>query len=232
MNEVIKRGKDIAAGKFRQVIVSPEIVISPEFQTAVLSKDGFSTALRAVCIDEAHCISLWGGSFRPDYAGLGMLRGRFPKNVPFVVASATLPSHVLNDVQHKLQLGSDTKMVRLTNAQPNVALSVRTMKHSEESKGDVRFLIPPDAKKPEDIPTTLVYCNQRTTTEDAADRARDWAIEQGINPGCIAFYHAYVGEKRKRELESLLEKGEIRILFCTDAVGMVCSLSMIIAIVS
>ena len=195
MNKVIKCGKDIAAGKFCQVIVSPEIVISPEFQTAVLSKDRFSTALRAVCIDEAHCISLWGGSFRPDYAGLGMLRGRFPKNVPFVVASATLPSHVLNDVQHKLQLGSDTKMVRLTNAQPNVALSVQTMKHSEESKGDVRFLIPPDAKKPEDIPTTLVYCNQRTTTEDAADRARDWAIEQGINPGCIAFYHAYVGEK-------------------------------------
>ena len=108
---MIKCGKDIAAGKFRQVIVSPEIVISLEFQTTILSKDGFSTALHAVCIDEAHCISLWGGSFRPDYAGLGMLRGRFPKNVPFVVASATLPSHVLNDVRHKLQLGSDTKMV-------------------------------------------------------------------------------------------------------------------------
>ncbi|EDR07173.1 uncharacterized protein LACBIDRAFT_299079 [Laccaria bicolor S238N-H82] len=222
---------DIAAGKFRQVIVSPEIVISSDFRTAVLSKDRFATALRAVCIDEAHCISLWGGSFRSDYASLGVLRGRFPKNVPFVVASATLPSHVLNDVRHKLQLGSEKKMVRLTNARPNVAVSVRTMKHSEETKGDIRFLIPPDAKKPGDIPITLVYCNQRTTTEDAADRARDWAIEQGIDPDCIAFYHAYVGEKRKRELESLLEKGEMRILFFTDAVGMGCDMRNIARVV-
>ncbi|EDR04596.1 uncharacterized protein LACBIDRAFT_304222 [Laccaria bicolor S238N-H82] len=117
-----------------------EIVTSADFRTAVLSKDQFSSALRAVCVDEAHCISLWGGSFRPDYAGLGVLRGRFPKNVPFVVASATLPHHVLNDVRHKLQLGSDTKMVQLTNARPNVALSVQKMKHSEETKGDIRFL--------------------------------------------------------------------------------------------
>jgi superfamily II DNA helicase RecQ len=161
-------------------------------------------------------------NFRPDYVGLGVLCGRFPKNIPFVVASATLPSHVLNDVRHKLQLGTNTKMVQLTNARPNVALSVRTMKHSEETKGSICFLIPPNAKKPKDIPITLVYCNQRTTTEDAADRARDWAIEQGITPDCIAFYHTYVGEKRKCELESLLKKGEIHILFCTDAVGMVC----------
>lgn len=197
-------------------------MISPEFWTDVLSKDQFSTALCTVCINEAHCISLWGGSFCPDYSGLGVIHSRFPKDVPFVVALETLPSHVLNDIQLKLQLGSDTKMVRLTNT-CNVALSVRKMKHSEESKGDVCFLIPPNAKKPEDIPITLVYCNQRTTTKDAADHARDWAIEQGINPDCIAFYHAYVGKKRKCELESLLEKGEIRILFCTDAVGMVCS---------
>jgi len=88
-----------------------DVAISSDFPTTVLSKD--TTALCAVCIDKTHCISLQGRSFLPDYAILGVLCGQFPKNVLFVVASATLLSHVLDDVQHKLWLGSNTKMVWL-----------------------------------------------------------------------------------------------------------------------
>ncbi|PPQ87408.1 hypothetical protein CVT24_001482, partial [Panaeolus cyanescens] len=40
----------------------------------------------------------------------------------------------------------------------------------------------------------------------------------------VAYYHALVGDKRKRELEEKLASGEIRILFCTDAVGMGCDM--------
>ncbi|KIJ92704.1 hypothetical protein K443DRAFT_78501, partial [Laccaria amethystina LaAM-08-1] len=63
---------DIVEGKFRQVLVSPEIAISGEFQKAVLAKDPFVRNLRVVNIDEAHCMNVWGGSFRPDYAALGL----------------------------------------------------------------------------------------------------------------------------------------------------------------
>jgi superfamily II DNA helicase RecQ len=112
-------------------------------------------------------------------------------------------------------------MVRLTNARPNVALSVRAMQKKEKLLGDLRFLIPPGADKPEDIKITLVYCNQRAVTEDGADYACDWADENGIERETIAFYHALVGEKRKCEIEEKLTRGEIRILLCTDAVGMV-----------
>lgn len=201
--------------------MSPEIAKSRSFYKAVLSKDEFSSVLRAVCIDEAHCISIWGGSFRPDYADLGILRGRISQNVPFVIASATIPEHILDDVRRKLRLSKDAKMVKMTNARPNVALSCRTMRHSDESKADLRFLIPKGASTPEDIEISLVYCNQRITCEDAVDRLRQWARDEGIPESCIAFYHAKIGDKRKRELEELLRRGEIRILVCTDAVGMV-----------
>lgn len=146
---------------------------------------------------------------------------RIPKNVPFLLASATLPDHVLDDIRLKLWLPMDVKMVRLTNARPNVALSVRVMQKKEKSMGDLRFLIPPGASKPEDIKITLVYCNQRVVTEDGADYTRDWADEHDISRETVAFYHALVGEKRKREIEEKLAQGEIRILLCTDAVGMV-----------
>jgi hypothetical protein len=45
------KNKDIIEGKFRQVLVSPEIAISGEFQKAVLSKEPFIHNLRAVNIE-------------------------------------------------------------------------------------------------------------------------------------------------------------------------------------
>ncbi|KAJ7640072.1 P-loop containing nucleoside triphosphate hydrolase protein [Mycena polygramma] len=215
---------DIVSGKFQQVIVSPEIATSAAFRKSTLSKPAFTSRLRCVCIDEAHCISLWGGSFRPDYADLGLLRGRVPSNVPFVVASATLPTHILDDVRTKLGLSKSATQISLTNARPNVALSCRTMQHPEESKADLRFLIRPGAAQPADIPVTLVYCNQRLTCEDACDSLRRWARDEGIPDDCIAFYHAKIGQAQKRHLEERLRKGEIRVLFCTDAVGMGCDM--------
>ncbi|KAF8803083.1 hypothetical protein BYT27DRAFT_7214918 [Phlegmacium glaucopus] len=208
---------DIIDSKFRQVIVSPEIATSVEFQKAVLSKDSFMNSLCVVNIDKAHCINVWGGSFQPDYAALGVLQGRFPRNVLLLIASATLPEHVLDDICCKLRLAKGVKMIQLTNSHPNVALSVWVMNHSEEAKGDLRFLIPPEAKEPNQVPVTLVYCNQRSTTEDAADRAKDWAEEQGLPTDCVAFYHALVGR--------------VHLLFCTGALGMGCDLQNIACVI-
>ncbi|KAG2155338.1 uncharacterized protein EDB93DRAFT_1080336, partial [Suillus bovinus] len=68
-----------------------------------------------VCIDEVHCISLWGGSFHPDYAKLGVLSARVPTNVPFVLASATLPEHILDDIRECLQISKDFHHIQLTD---------------------------------------------------------------------------------------------------------------------
>jgi len=55
---MLNNEQDVVSGNFRQVIVSPEISTSSVFCTAVLSKMEFNSQLHAVCIDEAHCISL------------------------------------------------------------------------------------------------------------------------------------------------------------------------------
>ncbi|KAF9472426.1 hypothetical protein BDN70DRAFT_970895 [Pholiota conissans] len=210
---------DIIDRKFRQVIVSPEIATSTEFLRDVLSQNHFSESIRLLNIDEAHCMNIWGGSFRPDYAKLGILRGCFKGH------------SMLNDVCSKLRLSKNLKVIQLTNSRPNVALSVRTMQHPEASKADLRFIIPVDATKASDIPITLVYCNKRKDMEECVDRMREWAVKEDIDLDCIAFYYALIGEKRKRKIEELLGKGDIRVLFCTEALGMGCDLRNISSVV-
>ncbi|KAJ6620457.1 P-loop containing nucleoside triphosphate hydrolase protein [Mycena sp. CBHHK59/15] len=191
-----------AEGSAQRIFVSPEIAGSLEFSKKVLSQPRFQQHLRLVFIDEAHCVSLWGGSFRSEYAELGVLRGRVPASVTFAIASATLPTHVLDDIVHP-----------------------------DDTKADLRFLIREDATVPADIPISLVYFNTRIETEDACDQLQLWAHDVGIDTSAIAFYHAKIGTARKRELERKLRNGEVRILCCTDAVGMGCDMRNIFRVV-
>ena len=76
----------------------------------------------------------------------------------------------------------------------------------------------------------------RTYTESAGGHLSGYVNMSGItgkeNSGWIpdrmpedtvSFYHSKIGQERKRELEAKLRMGEVRILACTDAVGMVSS---------
>ncbi|KAJ7936720.1 hypothetical protein B0H13DRAFT_2226773 [Mycena leptocephala] len=169
---------------YKRIFVSPEVAGSLDFRKKVLSQPGLQEHLRM----------------------LGVLRGRVPPSVVFIIASATLPKHVLDEVCAKLKIGKDAVTVWLSSARPNVALAVGKIVHPDETKTDLRFLIPENATTAADIPITLVYFNQRIETEDACDRLQSWATSSGM--------------VRKRELETMLRDGHIRILCCTDAVGM------------
>jgi superfamily II DNA helicase RecQ len=91
-----------------------------------------------------------------------------------------------------------------------------------EVESRITVFIPPGAMKAEDIDITLVYCNQSVKCEDAVDSLHLWAKLLGIPESCIALYHARIGKKRERQLEDMLRQGEICILVCTDAIGIVC----------
>ncbi|KAJ7178870.1 P-loop containing nucleoside triphosphate hydrolase protein [Mycena crocata] len=180
--------KRAAEGQAQRIFVSPEVAGSLEFSKKVLSRPRFQEHLHLVVIDEAHCVSLWGGSFRSEY---------------------------------------DAVTVSMSNARPNVALSVRKIVHPDETKADLRFLLPNGATTAAQVPISLVYFNQRIETEDSCDRLQAWATDIGIDKSAIAFYHAKIGTVRKREIERLLCEGKIHILCCTDAVGMGCDMQNI-----
>ncbi|KAF7305411.1 hypothetical protein HMN09_00793500 [Mycena chlorophos] len=222
-----------AAGAYRHILCSPELFATLEFKQGVVNK--LADCLRVVNFDEGHLMTEWGTTFRSEYRTLGNVRGLVPSCVPVMPVSATWSADVLDDVMKLLGLPPTTRRIEITNARPNVALSIRQMKFEERSMADLRFLIPVGARKPEDIPITLVYTNERLKAERACERLKQWCTDEGIEDpedgACVAFYHAKVGPQRKRELERQQAESKARIWCCTDAAGLGCNMRNVARVV-
>src|SRR5688572_21462027 len=71
-------------------------------------------ALELIVIDEAHCVSQWGNSFRPDYLHLNVLKQRFP-TVPMMALTATATCQVRQDIMKCLNLYEPVCFVQSVN---------------------------------------------------------------------------------------------------------------------
>ncbi|THU86498.1 P-loop containing nucleoside triphosphate hydrolase protein, partial [Dendrothele bispora CBS 962.96] len=203
------------------IFLSPEKALSSEFHEKVLKNFVFKDSCIAVVIDEAHCIIEWGPDFREHYDDLGKLRARLPSSIPVLVASATMPNEVRLSIQYKLGLGRDCAHVAVSNAKPNVALSVRIMQHPQNTYADLMFLFLPDLRDATNFPQTLIYTNERQVAEEIQDFLRDHCPPTtGIPPDKFEFYHRSIDEGRKKIVQDGIRSGFYRCVSATDALGM------------
>jgi superfamily II DNA helicase RecQ len=73
-------------------------------------RPAFTSRLISFVWDEGHCASLWTG-FRPEYKEVNRLRYLIPRDIPFVIVSATLPPAVLSDVMNNLQVSPSLEFI-------------------------------------------------------------------------------------------------------------------------
>ncbi len=191
----------------------------PEFRQ-VLSSSSFQD-ICAVIIDEAHCISQWGGDFRTAYSELSQLRAFFPPHIPIIGTSATLAPAALREVVASLGISIDNSFfLNLGNDRPNIDFSVRNIKAAD----DFTALQPLLTRRPvpstrNDVIKTIIFVNAVATSQLITRAVRRWFpphLRQHVQ-----YLHAHRSSRAKHKTMQRFREGKIMILIATEAAGMV-----------
>lgn len=115
----------VAAGEVRLLYLAPERLLTDRMLDA-LSR----LPLNLIAIDEAHCISQWGHSFRGEYLGLGRLREVFPE-VSLVALTATADVSTRDDIVQRL-FGGQARVFVSGFDRPNITIGVEDKRSPAE----------------------------------------------------------------------------------------------------
>ncbi|QTQ16917.1 RecQ family ATP-dependent DNA helicase [Treponema parvum] len=202
--------KKIAEGA-RVILANPE-VLQNEALVERLSECGIVHA----AIDEAHCVSEWGDSFRPSYLTLGKILEKL--KVPLITAFTATASPEVFKRMSEILFGGQAHLVRSESDRPNIHYNVI---YAYAKKNEILRLALTE-KRP-----MLIFCGSRLGAENAARNLRTYfsalskKTENSYNsPEIVKFYHAGLSREEKAEVEKWFFPKENAILSCTCAFGM------------
>ena len=116
------------------------------------------TRALAVIVDEAHCISQWGGDFRPAYAELEKLQAFIPTYIPLLLTSATLCPSSLSDVCARMNINLEKSFyLNLGNRRSNTTTSIIQMDNMKDFKALLNVLPTPEENSLANSPKILVF---------------------------------------------------------------------------
>ncbi|GAW13817.1 hypothetical protein ANO14919_032070 [Xylariales sp. No.14919] len=192
----------IREGRLRILYCAPERLNNEGFVESMKFVPG---GIRLVAVDEAHCISEWGHSFRPDYLKVA----RFVKEIKaerVICLTATATPRVAEDVCRAFDIKS-SNMFRTSPYRPNLQLHAEAF----ETKDDkfprlLKFL------KDHDGPT-LVYVTTQKQAEGLAD-------DLSKSRHSVACFHAGLSTEQKTQTQDAFMAGKVRIVVATIAFGM------------
>lgn len=190
--------KQMSNGEIKLLYIAPErLMLDATLRFLSHQKLSF------IAVDEAHCVSVWGHDFRPDYRKLGELKGRLG-NASIHCFTATASPRVRDDIIAQLKLRNVHKAIADMD-RPNL---MYRMLPAVDRLQQISQIIDHYPKQ-----SGIVFCLTRKDTENIASDLR----QRGYN---AAAYHAgfEMGE-RKRVQERFL-RNQVDIIVATIAFGM------------
>ncbi|HJJ45745.1 MAG TPA: RecQ family ATP-dependent DNA helicase, partial [Methanocorpusculum sp.] len=148
---------DIVSGKIRILYVSPERAVQADFVDLLQQTD-----VSLFAVDEAHCISMWGHQFRPEYRKIKGLRAFFP-DTPFAAFTATATKRVRDDIVTELKMKNPAVFIGSFD-RPNLHYTVIKEPHQELRMQHILEYVKANPDK-----SGIVYCFSRADTEKIAD---------------------------------------------------------------
>ena len=196
-NDVISRA---TKGEIQLLYLSPEKLIS--VSNTWLKK----LNIKLVAIDEAHCVSMWGHDFRPEYTQLKVFRNSLPE-VPFMALTATADKSARTDIEEQLGL-KDSKLFISSFDRKNLSIEVRGQVPKQKKLQEIEQFV--ERKKNE---SGIIYCLSRKNTEEVANYLK----EDGHS---VAFYHAGMNPEERERVQTKFINDDTKIIVATIAFGM------------
>jgi ATP-dependent DNA helicase RecQ len=193
-------------GQSKFIIANPEVLLTPQ----VMARLEHLNVVHTV-IDEAHCVSEWGESFRPAYLEIGAIIQALKS--PLVTAfTATASAPVLEKIK-KYIFGDDPAHLIMGNPdRSNISYTARGC--------IVRDLAVRDLLVTNERPA-IVFCSSRPGTERLAVYLRNELREMGETwHDEIMFYHAGLSREEKAGVEQWFLRNNEAVLVSTCAFGM------------
>lgn len=199
MDEASSVRQQLRAGELDLLYVSPERLLMASFAETLSQIE-----IALFAIDEAHCVSMWGHDFRPEYLDLAVLAERFP-GVPRIALTATADPPTRQEILDKLHL-TQAELFLSSFDRPNIRYRVYPKTSPRQQL--LRLL-----KEEHQEDSGIVYCLSRKKTEETAE----WLRSEGFDAHA---YHAGFDSWQRRETQRKFVTDETRIIVATVAFGM------------
>jgi ATP-dependent DNA helicase RecQ len=158
-----------------------------------------------IVIDEAHCISIWGQSFRPNYRRIVNLVKLLPASFPILATTATATHRVQLDIID--QVGQDLKPIRGKLLRSNISLFVVKVQTEEEK---FIWLAEYFGRLPK---TGIIY----TGTQANTDIFSNWLQFLSFNSSA---YSARLDAESRKRVEDCFINNKYDCIVSTNALGM------------
>jgi ATP-dependent DNA helicase RecQ len=187
------------AGKIKLLYIAPERFQNDEFKAALAR-----TQVSLFAVDEAHCVSLWGHDFRPDYLRLRRAIADL-KSPPVLALTATATPAVRRDIITQLGMEGAPEIVSGFD-RPNLYLEVREVATNAEK---IRSIV----ELARWASLGIVYAGTRKNVEDIHANLRRAGIE-------TAAYHAGLGLPERKAVQDKFMSASRCVIVATNAFGM------------
>lgn len=207
-HELRRAMEQMAKGELKLIYAAPERLRQLPFLHA-LRRGG----LTRLVIDEAHCVSIWGHDFRPDYLHIAQAHKDLG-GPPIMALTATAPPQVRHDIQRQLfgisgsaRQREQFQIITTDTFRPNLKLSAIRAANNDE-RLDYLITLCRDLVK---TGSGLVYARTRRRCEEVAELLRSHGIR-------AEHYHA--GVSNRDELQERFMANDIQVVVATIAFGM------------
>ena len=189
----------LESSPIKLLYVSPERLSELEFRA-------FAQKIRIslLCVDEAHCISLWGRQFRPEYMKIADFIESLPTRPVVAAFTATANAEVRSDIIDNLKL-REPYVLTTGFDRPNLYFEVQKVKDKWPTLSSLLTQHRGECG--------IIYCLTRRTVESLSRKLE-------VNGFTVAHYHGGMPLEEREKAQRDWLGGKRNVIVATNAFGM------------